>query len=401
MFLKTVGYHPEKNASLFLKWAKSGLLIYLSSFFWAPSRDGLQIVFLFAFFIPMTYVLLSQKPKYLEYGGWMTYSALAYAGFATLSSLWGVQTDLFYFAFQWIVLAIWLCGVCFLVIKFNFDLMKCLFWFVVLGSLTSLLSIFHYYYFVFGVATFDTRLWGWNIFRNPNELGAMCGIVTLIAYIFALQSSNLFRVWMYYSIAAIPFTGLILSSSRGSLLSFVVTAFLALILIRPSLKIWMPPILVGFTLIVCLIDVKDLNSYYIDGRSAGFSGRLEIWNVAFESIKENFIFGVGLSKKSDILVSGFEVYNHAHSAWIDTIYRTGIVGFFLFIMHLATIFTRFSRNSKLIPFYLWLCYGCIYSILDGRSFFWDMGAKWFLYWIPIGLIIAFQSRESLNQPKAL
>ncbi len=392
MFLKNDGYNTS-NALFFLKWARSGVLIYLASFFWAPSRDALQIVYLFAFFIPIGYVLLSQKPKFLEYGGRMTGTALIYAGFSALSALWGTPEDFGYFIFQWVVLAAWLCGASLLCATYDFDLQKGLLYFIAIGSLTAAASITYYYGFAFGSTSNDIRLWGWNIFRNPNELGAMCGIVALITYIFALKSPTLIRSWVFYSIALIPLTGLVLSLSRGSLFSFVVTAFLALIIIRPPLKIWLPPVAISLIAIMLLVDVNDLNNYYIDGRSARFGGRFEIWSVAFESIKENILFGTGLSKKTGILVPGFDLYNHAHSAWIDTLYRTGIVGLLLLIIHFKTIVEKFHLTPKLMPLYLWLCYGCLYSTLDGRGFFWDMGAKWFFYWIPVGLIIAFQSKN--------
>lgn len=386
----------EIHKSFVFKWANVGLFIYLSSFFWAPSRDGLQIVYLFAFFLPMLYVLATRKPRFLEYGGWITYSALLYTGFSVLSTLWGEPQDFDYFFFQWVVLAVWLCGCCLLLNQFSFNLYRVLFGLVILGSLICLISISYYYYFVFGVTSNDTRLWGWNIFRNPNEIGAMCGVVILVAYIFALQSTTVMRSWIFYLIALIPLAGLILSFSRGALLSLLITAFLALIIIRPPLKIWAPPVLISLLAFALLITMSDLSNYYLKERIDGLGGRSDIWKVVFASIQENFFIGIGMSKNSGILVPDIDVFNHAHSAWLDTIYRTGAVGLFLFLLHLKIVIEQFDSRSQLMPLYLWLCYGCVYNIFDGRTFFWDMGAKWFLCWIPIALIAALHAKKSHN-----
>lgn len=386
----------QVNAPFVLKWARLGLPIYLSSFFWSPSRDGLQVVYLLAFFLPMLHVLLSQRPKFSEYGGWVTYSALIYAGFSALSTLWGNPADFGYFFFQWIVLAVWLCGCCFLLKQFAFDLNRFLFWFIVSGAVISLISILYYYYFVFGSTSDDKRLWGWNIFRNPNEIGAMCGILVLMAYVFALRSKTLAMAWMFYAIALIPMAGLILSFSRGALLSLCITALLALIIIRPPLRIWMPPVLVSLFVLAIFINVTDLSNYYLDGRSGGLGGRSAIWKVVFASIGEHTLVGVGMAKNSGILVPDIDVFNHAHSAWLDTLYRTGAVGLFLFLLHLKVVAEKFKAHSQLVPLYLWLLYGCVYNIFDGRSFFWDMGAKWFLCWIPIALIAALHIKDNVD-----
>src|SRR6187402_249118 len=117
-----------------LSWSATGLLLFVSAFLWAPSRDGLQGVYYLAFFLPMALLLLARKPGFSEYGGWITLTALLYAGFAALSSLWGTTPgDLGFFIFQWCVLAVWLCGASLLFARRDIDLQRYYTWLIILG----------------------------------------------------------------------------------------------------------------------------------------------------------------------------------------------------------------------------------------------------------------------------
>ncbi len=371
-----------------LSWASVGFLVFLSAFLWAPSRDGLQAVYLLSFFLPIVIILFFRKPDFHKYGGWPTVIAIAYATFSVLSTLWGKSEDFFYFVLQWFVLATWLCGSCLIFSRRDLDIEKYLRWFVVLGIFITVVTIVRYYYFVFGVATSDKRLWGWNTFRNANEIGSMCGVIALLAFTIAVQSRSLARTWLFYLFAFVASIGLLASFSRGALVAFIVMAAVALITVRPQLKVWLPPVLMVVVIFLMLLNTPDVHIYYIRGVSEGFGGRFTIWKNVIELCRENLFTGIGMSKNTSIVIPGFEVFNHAHNAWLDTFYRTGVVGLTLVVLHLTAVLKNFSRDPKVLPLYLWLGYGCICGLFDGRCFFWELGAKWFLYWIPIGLITA-------------
>lgn len=370
-----------------LSWASLGLLVFLSAFLWAPSRDGLQGIYALSFFIPMMFILLFRKPNFHEYGGWMTVLALAYAGYSTLSTLWGNSKDLGFFILQWCVLATWLCGSCLIFSRHEFDIRKYLSWMIFLGVLIIISTFFYYYRFVDSQLTFVIRLTGWNVFRNPNEIGALSGIIALFALIVAFESRSLKRAWLFYFLAATASLGLIFSFSRGALLAFIIMAFIALLVIRPALKIWLPPMLVVVGSLILLLLFTHISNDF-GGRSYSVGDRSVVWLEALSRGREHFLIGIGMTKDTTILVQGFEPFNHAHNAWLDTFYRTGLIGLGLVLMHLGLVLKNFSRKSALVPLYLWLGYGCICNFVDSRCFFWEISAKWFLYWIPAGLITA-------------
>ena len=377
-----------------ISWAAFGLLFFLSSFLWAPSRDGLQIVYLFSFFIPGLFLLALNLSRINEYLNLATAFALSYGAFSVISTSWGDKSFGF-FILQWTVLAVWLLGLTIVLSRTGIDIKKYTLAFLIIGCLMIISSMLKYY--LSDSASIDKRLWGWNVFRNPNEFGAMCGVIALIAVVSAFQSSSTKNVYRFYILGLIGFTGLMLSFSRSALLAFFITSLTALIIVRPPLKIWLPPILVILSLALVLIAFIGIPSAYLDGRGNAYSYRLIIWTTVLDFSTNNIFTGVGMSKNTNIGISGVDIFNHAHNAWLDTYYRTGLIGLLLICAHLVAVIKISLFNKETLPLFLWLCFGCLCSIFDGRCFFWEVGAKWFLYWIPAGLIIASATIKSHAQ----
>jgi O-antigen ligase len=386
----------ETREQKLMSWASVGLLIFVSAFLWAPSRDGLQGIYVLAFFLPMAIILLFRKPNFTEYGGWPTVIALVYAGFSALSSLWGEPKDFGFFVLQWCVLATWLCGSCLVFSKREIDVEKYLRLLVFFGVLVTILTLA--YNFLFVDSTFP-RLLGWNVFRNPNEIGAFCGVISLLAFVIAVQSSTLKHTWSFYVLALIAGIGLVASFSRSAILAFALTAIMALIILRPPLRIWLPPAIFAVISLLVLLTTTNITTSYAEGRGEGFGLRFSIWKHVINLCHEHILIGIGMAKNTSITIPNVEIVNHAHNAWLDTFYRTGLIGLLLASLHIKEVLQKFSCNHHMLPLYLWLIYGCICNLADGRCFFWEIGAKWFLYWIPIGLIVAIQSGIIVRTPK--
>lgn len=371
-----------------VSWSSVGLVIFVFAFLWAPSRDGLQVVYLFSFFLPIVALFFLCRPKEKEYINTPTILALMYGAFSACASLWGDARSFGFFLIQWTVLATWLCGTS-IVISRNAEvnIERYILWFILLGCIVVVCAIGYHYVFSNNSA-YGFRLLGWNVFRNPNEIGAMCGVIALLAIIRAFQSLYIKQAIFYYFLASIALTGLILSFSRAAMLAIVVTSFLALIMIRPPVKIWFAPAFISLVVVAWGISSYGIPNYYFEGRGSGFSDRFDIWTHVIKKSSDNLLAGIGMSETTDIIIGNGATYNHAHNAWIDTYYRTGIVGLLLIVLHLISTVKYGLGSKRLLPFLLWFCFGCICSLFDGRVFFWEIGAKWFLYWLPAGLIIA-------------
>lgn len=383
-----------------LKWASIGIWIFISSFFWAPSRDGIQSIYLLSFMIPIL-ILLTRNFNTL-YIGRITFSALLFASFGVISVLWNQPADIGHFILNWLVLASLLCGFSFLFIEKKIVLRaeKHYFYFAVLGAVISIITVVYYHNYVKFISIFDDRVWGWNAFRNPNEFGALCGIVSLVALTVGMQAKRWKLTYFFYLLSFCSLCGLIASFSRGALIAYALIVPLILIIVRPHIKLWLPPLLL-LLFILILITIKFDLFIYLQGRSAAYDSRILIWKEVWDKIQFSFWFGIGMSKDPTINTLTIGPANHAHSAWLDTFFRMGLVGFLLLVWHMKEVFIRFSNDVELLPIYVWLLFGCIATLADGRCFFWEMGSKWFYFWVPIAIIGGIVSRRDKTMANTL
>ncbi len=364
-----------------LTWAYGGLWIFVSAFWWAPSRDGLESIYALAFFIPLLLVLPWRRPDLAVYGGCFTAAGLAYASWSLLSGVWG--SDLGYLALQWLVLAIWLAGVAWVLQKKSVDWDKFLRWLVVIGVLTAMINIVVFYW----SHPLAARMEGVMIARAPTLVGQIYGVVVLLGILLSWRT-DCFKCALGLSLACIPaMAALGLSQSRGPLLSLVLTLLIGLCWLRPGWKILLVQFVVAALGLIALFVVFPLDQLLL-GRGASF--RDQIWaDVIRQMIAEPGLFwwGVGMSEVTDIQTSIGE-YHHAHNAWLDIVYRTGIMGLGLAVVHLVLLLWTAHRHLPIAPLTLWLLYGCGCLLVDSRSLFWEIDVKWLLYWIPAGLLAA-------------
>lgn len=372
-----------------LTWAYGGLWIFVSAFWWAPSRDGLESIYALAFFIPLLLVLPWRRPDLAVYGGCFTAAGLAYASWSLLSGVWG--SDLGYLALQWLVLAIWLAGVAWVLQKKSVDWDKFLRWLVVIGALTAMINIVVFYW----SHPLAARMEGVMVARAPTLVGQVYGVVVLLGILLSWRT-DCFKCALGLSFACTPaLVALGLSQSRGPLLSLVLTLVIGLCWLRPGWKILLVQFVVAALGLIGLFVIFPLDQLLL-GRGVSF--RDQIWaDVIQQMIAEPGLFwwGVGMSEATDIQTSIGE-YHHAHNAWLDIVYRTGIMGLGLAVVHLVLLLWTARRHLPLAPLTLWLLYGCGCLLVDSRSLFWEIDVKWLLYWIPAGLLAAaLMPRKSL------
>ncbi|MBK8188050.1 MAG: O-antigen ligase family protein [Cellvibrio sp.] len=382
-------FGEKKLEKIAFRWSSFGLLVFIFSFLWSPSRDGIQGLFALLFFLPVFFLLLTSGLRLKFYGGWAAFSALAFGGFSAFSTTWSKQPDIAFQLIQLVTLTAWLCGARLIFEKREVELINYILWFVALGSLTILLSVVYYFLFLYVPSYAEARFSGWNVFRNQNEVGAFSGILTLLSITIALSADSKGKFYAFYFFSACAATGLIASFSRGALLAFVIMLAILIILYRPACARLFPLMLTFGLFVLCLFFLYP-NAFDFGTRGYHIGLRSAIWSHVYESFKTNQLVGIGLSKNTTISIEGM-AYNHAHSAWLDTIYRTGIIGISLFLWHLRLVF-KLKLSPAVEPLlFLWLGYGLLFNLFDGRCFFGELGAKWFFYWIPIGLIIAYGS----------
>ncbi|WP_062064620.1 O-antigen ligase family protein [Cellvibrio sp. OA-2007] len=374
-----------------LTWLSAGLWVFISAFLWSPSRDGLEAIYALAFFIPMLLVLLWRKPEFHQYGGWFSVSALAYATWSCMTSLRGDGTG--FLILQLFILASWLLGSAWVLHKKVPDLNKLLQWFLWLGAATALVNIAVFY----ASHPLAARLEGITIARAPTLVGQVYGVVVLVGILLSWRI-DCFKCALGISLVCIPaLAALGLSQSRGPLLALVVVLAIGVFWLRPARKILLVQCVAALLGLVVLFLFFPLDQLLLE---RGASLRDQIWLDVIAQMRAEpglFLWGIGMGEATDIMTSAGE-YHHAHNAWLDIFYRTGAIGLCLAAVHLLLLLWAARRHLQLAPLVLWFVYGCACLFVDSRSLFWEIDAKWLLYWVPAALLAALMSRAATNAP---
>lgn len=364
-----------------LAWSYAGLWVFVTAFLWAPSRDGLEGIYALAFFIPLLLVLPWRKPDPSSYGGWFTATAMLYATWSLATGIWG--GDLGYLLLQWVVLAIWLIGVAWVLHNKSLPWDKLLRWLVLVGAVTALVNIAVFYW----SQPVSARLEGITVARAPTLVGQVYGLVVLIGILLSWRT-DCFRCALGLSLASLPsLSAVLLSQSRGPLLSLFLALVIGLLWLRPGRAILAVQLGSALLALVALLLFFPVEQAWLE-RGASF--RDQIWSDVFRQMVADpqlLLWGLGMSETTDIQIGSVE-YHHAHNAWLDIWYRTGLIGLGLAVVHLALLCWSARGNRQLAPLTLWLIYGCACLFVDSRSLFWEIDIKWLLYWVPAGLLAA-------------
>lgn len=383
-FITDRAYREQKVQS----WTSIGLLVFISAFVWAPSRDGLEAIYALAFFLPMLCVLPWRRLEFHAYGGWFSVLSLGFGAYAALTSLWAPVSDLGFFIQQWLILAVWLCGVSWLACAEKINTQQIMQVLIVVGAVGSLVNLVVFYH----DQSWNSRMSGWSVTRNPNNVGSIFGAIALLAYIHWLSAKSLQKNALSAICLVAIMLSLLASQSRASIIAFLLLVPVCLWWCKPSrLKLWLHALLVFVVLAIIGWFWPVFVDMFVD---RGVSDRNLIWlDIIQRSIEDHPLLGRGLEKEGRIIIPDVNVFNHAHNPWLDTFYRTGLLGLLLQVAGLLYVLRAFSLSPKLFPLYVWLLFGLIYSFLDSRGFFWQIDPKWFCYWLPAGLIAALVSAD--------
>ena len=387
-------WREEKVAA----YASVGILVFLTSFFWAPTRDFMHVVYGIVFFAPVLLVLLLRRPDYNQYGGWFTGLALLYAGYASISTLWSETPRLEFFAQHFLFLAVWLAGTAWLAQKRQLRIETVYLVLIVTGAVASVLYqlVFHLQENPTGYSTsVGTRVYvrDYGAAANPNTIGILLGATTLIAYVWWLGSVGFKQGAARFALLLLNALGVLATQSRGPILALAFTLALGFALYRGSSRKWLIHG-VALTALVGLVAIGSQQEQLVSEIQERVNSKVfrpTIWShLIKESVNEHLLFGKGLVKTTRLhipeLKDDLPVTHHAHSAYIDAFYWTGLLGAILMAAHLVFVLLHWSNTTRLLPLFLWFAFGCLTALVDRPGFFEHLNAHWFAYWIPAGLI---------------
>lgn len=236
--------------------------------------------------------------------------------------------------------------------------------------------------------------------QDPNNFGHALGIALTFAPLVVARSRGVVKIFFVIGSLLIAFA-MLLTGSRGGFISLLGTIILSLMLFGRKLsKITILftftssfAILLSFLIIrVNPILGERLQMFFTPERMIDL-GRLRIWRVGVEILKNNWLLGVGFgnfevafnefiveAKVAGLLGLGKD----PHNVFLSVFSELGIFGFLIFMVFLLTIFRKAYRNSISLEgfcLFLALVFSLFYSLTLTVYF-----KKRF--WFCVGLILA-------------
>lgn len=377
------------------KWLNFGLFLFMSSFIWSPSRDGLDAAYVLFILLPALILFVKQKIS-LSNDDPLIKLILLFCAYSAITTLWRSPKEIFFFLSQLLIISVWIKTAFWLAQGGKVNLTNLFSFLISIGCVVSLTAIAFFY----GQTTyldgfhFGERLNCWCSAENPNLIGGLFGILALISYILFISSDNNAQRFKYSVCCSVLILPVFLSQSRAALIGFAITAILAIFMIKPKARTIFAQVLVALPGVLLVLYFWNTQKIWSD-RSTSMGDRDLIWKEILKQLPDNFFMGTGLSQNTRILIVDVDIFNHSHNSWLDTFFRTGLIGFLL-IATITYMLLRKAAQLKSIEgkiFLLWFIFGIVLLTVDHRILFWQIDTKWFFYWIPVPFIIALYNKE--------
>lgn len=199
--------------------------------------------------------------------------------------------------------------------------------------------------------------------QNPNWFGRSLGVGLILSIYLAVSSGRFIYRISYSLIAIAALAGIMFSGTRGVWLTLVATLFITIILIK-DVKLKLLVIALALTIAIFSSAIVDLLPPMVGDRVASIgenlgnrgAGRMDIWMVGWEMVKDNSLLGVGLGNfpevYNDYLVEAPPetkdrgINRDPHNTMLSVAAELGMVGFTLFMAMLAATLAALKKVSN-------------------------------------------------------
>jgi O-antigen ligase len=252
-----------------------------------------------------------------------------------------------------------------------------------------------------------------SFFGEEVVSGAYLTYMSIPIFFYFIQNFNKIsfkKKFIYFLIYLIVLFAIVLTSERVSLLAFIGSSFLIILLFFDYKKffIFLIFFITFFTIIynsnnIFKNRINDMGNIIMDVHDSSW-GRL--WESSYMLFKDNFIFGVGLKNyrvDCDYQVDPRPEHpaqfcsTHPHNFLLEILSETGIVGtliFYIFFILLLIKLSQIYKNDFIEKNFLFHFYGNILILLiyvwpikTSGSFFTTFNGSFF--WFNLGLALCY------------
>lgn len=214
----------------------------------------------------------------------------------------------------------------------------------------------------YGLDIFEGRAFGF--YGNPSYLGQALSLFLIVALFFLFTQKKRSHIIVYGLIAAVLFSGIVVSGTRTSLLGLFAAGILMLLRfvfhkIHVSGKQVTVAIVVCAALLFMVTTIAPSRFSFSPLAVRSLNSRIEIWKGTVELIKRKPFIGYGtntfqiyfpdvISKDFYALEENLDLnVDRVHNETLETFFQYGMLGGVMYLVFLGTVLIAFfrSRNS--------------------------------------------------------
>lgn len=336
-----------------------------------------RLIGLGALAVGVLYILARRRVRPLS---WFHVFAILFVLWAGVSSFWSIDPDatrtVFKTYLQLLVL-LWLIWE----IAWSPERRHALLRAYVLGAgVAAVLTIHDYLSGVIALETVAGRFAALN--QDPNDLGLTLALGLPMAWYVSLSQALRRSAWMWRLYLPLAITAILLTASRGAVLTGLVGLSIIPWTLRPmrlrtkvALYVLAAGSLVLASHVVPDASLARIASTRADIEAGYFGGRTPVWLAGLEVAREHPLVGVGAGGYEGAVAPTLHEEMAAHNVLLTILVEDGIVGLLLFVAMLVALLTPLRHLPSLqqrlsIVLLLTLAVGTMALSWDDRKQFW-------------------------------
>lgn len=205
---------------------------------------------------------------------------------------------------------------------------------------------------IFGIILyFRDGLFGYYL--EGNRSGSIYFDSNFFAIISAIPCALIFKQKIFSKpvsifLAITSLSGILVSGSRGTMLSLVICMVYYIFIKFPNKKIIKKILLMSIIIIASIFFFKNLENISFLRLDQGSHGRSEMIVFALKELKKSPLFGYGFNAISTMLKNGGFSNSNTHNSLVDFAFRYGYPATFLYILLLFKAFIKSNTNKDKI-----------------------------------------------------
>lgn len=233
---------------------------------------------------------------------------------------------------------------------------------------------------------------------NVIDLGGYMALGILLSAIMVRETRNV----LYYLPVPLLLIGLLLTQSRGPLLSLFIASVVVLFC-KPK---WNAKYVLWSIVVIAIIGVGlyysgflDVLIKRLDAASRAGSVRFGIWQNAFEVAKEKAIFGWGFSKQLSFINGFGQPITTTHSLYFAAFLKGGVVGLVFLLAMIGYAFRQCLRHlaaNHKVEIAI-LIFAVMFYATQGMFVISNPREYWVLFWIPLAIVFSTPVKTAIQK----